>query len=121
MIRFPCSKCGGSYPKYRRMKLRDSGKRTPSMATYCILCHRGMQAVRDTRIYDKKLAYNRKWRKRNREVVNKYKRDAYRKSRDSGIFDVSIDYEGCVNWHGAKSIDGFSTLRYTPLYVDGRR
>lgn len=78
MIRLPCSKCGTvDQPKYRRMKLRSNGERTPSMATYCILCHYEAQKIREERRYDKKLEYNKEWRKNNRDLVNKWNREDY--------------------------------------------
>jgi hypothetical protein len=80
MTRLPCSKCGTTeYPKYRRIKLRKNGKRTPSMSSYCVLCHAEQQKIIEQRRLKKKLAYNRKWRKDNRDKVNKSNRKSYLK------------------------------------------
>lgn len=84
----PCSKCGSNFPKYKRMKLRKTGKRTLSIASYCILCHREEQKIRETRHYKKKLEYNRKWRKANRDKVNKYAKKLYLRKRYSCYQDL---------------------------------
>jgi hypothetical protein len=77
----PCSKCGiEDFPKYRRMKLRKTGKKTLSIASYCILCHREDQKIREEKRYTKKLAYNRLWCKNNRDKVNRYNRKHYKKN-----------------------------------------
>lgn len=78
-----CSKCSGDAPKYTRMKKRKSGKRTKSIASYCIICHREDQKIREQRRYKKKLAYNREWKKRNREKANAYERKYYHKKKRS--------------------------------------
>jgi hypothetical protein len=83
----PCSKCGcDDIPKYKRMKLRKTGKRTKSIASYCVMCHAEDQKIREERRYKKKLAYNRKWKKNNRDKVNKSERKWYKKhSRKSWV------------------------------------
>lgn len=84
MIRRPCSKCETTdFPKYRRMKLRKNGQRTESMASYCTACHSEEQKIREERRYEKKLAYNRAWRKANRDKVNAYARADYEKNKDA--------------------------------------
>lgn len=119
MIRLPCSKCGSSdHDKYRRMKKRKSGKITSSMASYCILCHREDQKVIEERRYDKKLAYNRQWRNKNKEKKNKYAKDYYWKNKKR--YDWTLTSQ-MVEWHGAVDPDGFSKMTYTPLMVHGGR
>jgi hypothetical protein len=82
----PCSKCETvDFPKYIRMKLRDNGQRTQSVASYCILCHREEARIWDARFYKKKLAYNRIWRKENRDKVNTSKRKSYFKTKHGGL------------------------------------
>lgn len=84
MIRRPCSKCGSvDFPKYRRIKLRKNGQRTESMASYCTACYSEEQKIREERRYKKKLAYNRAWRKANRDKVNAYARADYEKNKDA--------------------------------------
>tara|TARA_R110000868_G_scaffold321250_3_gene582318 strand:- start:267 stop:563 length:297 start_codon:yes stop_codon:yes gene_type:complete len=61
------------------MKLRKNGKRTPSMASYCILCDKEDKKIIEQRRYELKLEYNRKWRKENRDKVNKSNRKSYLK------------------------------------------
>ena len=93
MIRRPCSKCGSTdHPKYRRMKLRDNGNRTESMASYCVLCHAEAQKEREERRYEKKLAYNRAWRKTNRDKVNAYARAYYKVNKDAINEQARLDY-----------------------------
>ena len=114
----PCSKCGDpETPKYRRKKLRKNGKRTISRATYCILCHYDDQKTREARRYDKKLAYNRKWRKANKEKVNAYKRKSYAKKRPY-ITPAMLD-PGRVDWYQTKNSSGFSQMTYTPSIFHG--
>ena len=83
MIRVPCSKCGSvDFPKYRRMKLRKTGDRTPSMASYCVRCHAEAQKEREARRYEAKLEYNREWKKVNRDKANASERRYYEKNKD---------------------------------------
>jgi hypothetical protein len=78
----PCSKCGDEdIKKYTRMKLRKSGKRTKSVASYCIVCHYEEQRIREERRYSLKLAYNRLWRRNNRALVNASARRSYNRKR----------------------------------------
>lgn len=115
----PCSKCGGDAPKYKRLKLRKNGRRTKSTATYCMLCHREDQKIREERRYGKKLAYNRAWKKRNRDKANEYARKDYWKNRTSSF---GTCYAGdAVEWKGTTNEAKFSTLTYYPLYVSGER
>lgn len=122
MIRLPCSKCGSTdHPKYRRMKIRRSGKKTPSMASYCILCHSEDQKIREERRYEKKLAYNREWCKRNREKKNFSARKTYAKRKGIAFNPMAL-----VDWHGTVNDQGFSTMTYVSLYPgppwgDGRK
>lgn len=116
----PCSKCGcPDIKKYERIKLRDNGIRTKSIATYCILCHREEQKIREERRYEKKLAYNRKWCKSNREKKNISARKYYHKKKGNDNYS-SVDL-GSVEWHGKTDSFGFSSMTYTPLYVHGGR
>lgn len=83
----PCSKCGGDAPKHRRKRKQIlTGKRgskvlKETVFSFCVLCHREDQKIREERRYQKKLEYNRKWRKENRDKVNKYNRKSYKKTR----------------------------------------
>jgi hypothetical protein len=86
-----------------------------SVSTFCILCHREDQKIREARRYKKKLAYNRLWCKRNREKVNFYKRKDYSKMKSK---KESNDV-GAVEWYKTTSNDGFSQMTYTPLKVFG--
>lgn len=52
------------------------------MASYCTQCHADEQKIREARNYEKKLAYNRAWRKANRDKINAYNRKDYRKSKN---------------------------------------
>ena len=79
----PCSKCFDDAPKYKRMKLRKNGKRTLSVASYCVICHNEDQKIREERRYEKKLAYNREWKRRmGRKYFNKLNRKYYLKNKD---------------------------------------
>lgn len=89
-----CSKCECEAKPYVRMKLRENGKRTKSVASYCKVCHYEDQRVREERRYKKKLAYNRMWRKNNRDKVNEYNRIWYLKSRRYGEILQKGEYVG---------------------------
>ena|SRR3990167_2914421 len=110
----PCTKCGGDAPKYKRKKLRRTGKRTKSIASFCIICHSEDQKIREARRYEKKLVYNREWKKKNRKKVNGYERKRYKKHKYTGLLESQE-----VAWHGITRSDGFSALTYTPLKVYG--
>ena len=103
-----CSKCGGNYPAYVRMKLRKTGKRTKSTASYCVLCQREDQKIIEARRYDKKLEYNRAWRKRNREKVNGYTRKHHAKKQRERQGEGLISYAP------------LASLRYVPMYPGGK-
>lgn len=75
-----CSKCECEAKPYTRMKLRENGKRTLSVASYCVLCHYEDMRIIEARRYEKKLAYNRVWRRQNRDKVNAYERKYYLRS-----------------------------------------
>jgi hypothetical protein len=109
----PCSKCGcPDTPKYTRMKLRKTGKRSLSVASFCTWCHGLDQKEREARRYDKKLAYNKEWRKNNKEKWNAYNRKWYmkRKIKTWGYSDIGVT--GSTNP---------SQMAYTPMWVDGKR
>jgi cytochrome c553 len=89
-VQTPCSKCGGDAPKYARMKLRRSGKRTLSVATYCVVCHAEDQKAREVKHYPKRLEYNRQWRKRNKKKERKYDRAWYRKKAFGVTHDIQL-------------------------------
>lgn len=115
----PCSKCGCSdIPKYQRIKLRENGDRTLSIYSHCILCEKEDKKIIEAKRYNKKLAYNRKWCKKNRKLVNKYKREDYWKNKMKDYNPLMPD---AVEWHGHVNRDGFSQMTYTPLYVGGKR
>lgn len=115
MIRKPCSKCETTdFPKYRRKRKRKTGI-FESMSSYCVMCHKDNQKILEARRYEKKLAYNRQWRKDNKDKKNSYNRKWYHKNKHINVI------EGPVEWTGTKSIDGFSSLTYIPLWVGGSR
>ena len=118
MVRRPCSKCGSvDHPKYRRMKKRESGIRTPMMSSYCVLCHAEDQKVREERRYKKKLAYNRRWRKEHRDKKNASARKYYWRAKARKV--QAINDPGVVEWHKTVRSNGFSAMTYTPMYVGG--
>jgi hypothetical protein len=87
-----CSKCGGDYPKYSR---RKKGRLKRYVASFCVLCHREDQRIRDARIYEWKLEYNRQWRRDNRVKVNKYNRKYWKREKESmnmWIFNMEVQY-----------------------------
>lgn len=114
----PCSKCGSSdHPKYRRKKLRANGKRTISKATYCVVCHYEDMKVHEAKRYNKKLAYNREWKRNNRDKANASARKNYAKSRPY-ITRAMMD-PGRVDWFHTKNSGGFSQMTYTPTIYLG--
>jgi hypothetical protein len=87
MTEIACTKCGATdIPKYRRKRKKNpTGKRgsrlkTITIASYCVVCHSEDQKIREERRYEKKLEYNRIWRKNNRDKINKYNRKSYKKT-----------------------------------------
>lgn len=91
-MKITCSKCEDTAEPYVRMKLRKNGKRTKSVASYCKVCHYEDQRVREERRYDKKLAYNREWRRNNRDKVNENERRYYLEQQRWGEIESYVGY-----------------------------
>ena len=85
-LQFKCKKCEGSFRQYVRKRKNKNGVVRISKSSYCFICHWEDQRVRDSRIYEWKLAYNRAWRKANRKKVNEYARRDYAKRK----FDINL-------------------------------
>lgn len=88
---------------------------TPCSKCGCPETPREDQRIRDARIYKWKLAYNRMWRKKNRDKKNEYARRYYWKKKTR---NWTVDIQK-VEWHKTITQEGFSQMTYTPLYVHG--
>ncbi len=82
------------------------------MASYCILCHKEDQKIREERRYKKKLAYNRNWRKENKDKKNAADRRWYQKKKKRSFNPTAL-----VQWHGTTDDLGFSRMTYTPFFL----